>query len=155
MVTATPLSGEPSFVGSALVPTFVGVGDISAADPEDWYSITAAINDQLFVQTISDPIPNPGGLPIAGPSVPTEVYDPDGVKRAPVPTAIQGFGEAFTVDKPGNWRIRVATDIAPLPHFEGNYGLSIVRRTDHRRQHPGAGRSASRSIRTHRPIRFR
>src|SRR5205814_7257691 len=38
------------------------------------------------------------------------------------------FG-GFMVDKPGDWRIRVATDIAPLPHFEGNYGLSVSHST--------------------------
>src|SRR5439155_15638749 len=38
--TATPLP---------VVPIFAGVGDISAVDREDWYSVTAATNEELVM----------------------------------------------------------------------------------------------------------
>jgi len=103
--TATPLP---------VVRSFAGVGDISAVDREDWYSVTAATNEELIMRSTFAPF---------------EVYDPDGVNRGRGQVSNTGGTGFFMVDKPGDWRIRVATDIAPLPHFEGNYGLSVSRLT--------------------------
>ncbi len=84
------------------------IGDLGADDAEDWFSLTASIGDELVVQR------NPDESSAVDP-VPVEVYDPDGVLRG-------GPGE-FLIDKSGDWRIRVASDITPLPHFEGDYGI--------------------------------
>src|SRR5262249_20701563 len=104
-----------SFALAALMPAPACIGTVSAVDTEDWYRFTAALGEEVVVTRL----PDCTGGPFGGPTVPLEVYDPDGIHR--------GTAGAYVIDKAGDWRIRVATDIPPAPHFEGNYGIAISR----------------------------
>jgi hypothetical protein len=94
-------------VAAAAMPAAACVGDVGAADREDWYLVDAAAGDSLKFAG------SPSWLPY-------EVYDPAGVSR--------GRPTSLVADVSGEWLVRVATDLPAQPHFEGSYGVLALRR---------------------------
>jgi hypothetical protein len=110
-----------SFATATPMPASACVGDIGAADAEDWYSFEAAAGDELW----TDDAPCGCAVTPTGPvqpRLPMDIFDPDGVLRQANPAA----NAPLVADKPGLWRVRVRTS-DPFDQYEGSYGFNVVR----------------------------
>src|SRR5262249_8306126 len=107
LTTATPM------------PISACVGDISATDPEDWYSFGAAVGQHIDVLSF----PSGGFFDAAAnfvsqPVLPVELYGPDGLRRG---------STSALADQSGSWHVRVATRLPRLPQYLGSYGIPVPR----------------------------
>jgi hypothetical protein len=101
-----------SFVAATALPVTVCVGDIGAADPDDWYSFSLAAGDEISFAAVPCGCALNAGAPVQ-PILPMELYDPDGLLKQTQPQSTP-----TSADKPGVWRVRVTG-------YTGTYGFRL------------------------------